>query len=119
MHETWGRYGQMMADGNVAFIIQFAIANVTAYCSSVRKFSIVPGHSTNSGWTARQCRAGKDLFFCGLVVLLKLFRCTDLGGCLAVDPFGSFWFHFMTFAQRVGIHRHSSIVQAKLVASSF
>ena len=30
---------------------------------SVRKFSIVPGHSTNSGWTARQFRAGTGFFF--------------------------------------------------------
>jgi len=88
----------LWADGNVAFITQEHIVHssmmhciamfVNVFDASVRKFSIVPGHSTNSGWTARQFRAAKNLFFADLLFLLKLFRRTDLGGCLAVNPFG-------------------------------
>ena len=71
------------AGGNVSFIsicyhqhksILFYSSTMHWICSvcerfdeSVRKFSIVPGHSTNSGWTARQFRAGTGFFFCGLV----------------------------------------------------
>ena len=84
----------------------------TFFDESVRKFSIVPGHSTNSGWTARQFRAAK------LVVSAENISSHWFGWLLGC---WSFWFHFisMTFAQCVRVHRQSSIVQAKLVASSF